>query len=447
MEHDSASHAGETRQGRDNARLLDDGAYRAWWISRLLSQTAQAALLYGLLILIIDQTDRSIYTSLFVVCSIVPSLLFGLIGGWASDRLPQRAFLTLLNLLRAAVILPLLRDPEDLLMLFAVTLGIWTAHQFYSPGESAIMARILPEDRLADGTSMGNFALTLAQVAGMVILAPLLLRLPDARVFFAVCAAGYAAAAVFVMGIGRLTPRRGDGRGIPFNLRRGWEVATSSGRAFNAFADAVLIAIGLSSLLAIVPAYLEHVLNTGASNTVFVFAPAVIGMVAGLRIAPPLGRWLGHGRIAFAAMLCFALSAAAFGAIDNVVQLLSDAGLPLATLEDRIGLSARTATTMIVSIPAGFFSAIVNVAARAVLLEIAPDDARGQLLATQNVIGNAGALLPTLLAGLAVDLLGARPVALALAGLLLAATIAAWRYSRTRLAVEPGKAGAATAQP
>ncbi|HMM42245.1 MAG TPA: hypothetical protein PKA95_10115, partial [Thermomicrobiales bacterium] len=221
----------------------------------------------------------------------------------------------------------------------------------------------------------------------------------------------------------------------------------SSGRAFNAFADAVLIAIGLSSLLAIVPAYLEHVLNTGASNTVFVFAPAVIGMVAGLRIAPPLGRWLGHGRIAFAAMLCFALSAAAFGAIDNVVQLLSDAGLPLATLEDRIGLSARTATTMIVSIPAGFFSAIVNVAARAVLLEIAPDDARGQLLATQNVIGNAGALLPTLLAGLAVDLLGARPVALALAGLLLAATIAAWRYSRTRLAVEPGKAGAATAQP
>lgn len=413
-------------------KLLDDGAYRAWWMSRLLSQTAQAAMLYGLLIVIINQTDRSIYTSLFVVCSIVPSLLFGLIGGWASDRLPQRAFLTVLNLVRAAVILPLLRDPNDLLTLFGVTLGIWTAHQFYSPGESAVMARILPEDRLADGTSMGNFALTLAQVAGMVILAPLLLRLPDPRVLFAVSAAAYAAAAIFVLGIGQLAPRRGEGRRIPFNIRRGWEVATSSRLAFNAFADAVLIAVGLSSLLAVVPAYLENVLNTSADNTVFVFAPAVIGMVVGLRIAAPLGRWLGHGRVAFGAMLCFALSAAAFGAIDGVVQLLGDAGLPLAELEDRVGLSTRTATTMIVSIPAGFFSAVVNVAARAVLLEVAPDDARGQLFATQNVIGNAGALLPTLLAGFAVDLLGARPVALALAGTLLVATIGAWRHAQTR---------------
>lgn len=447
MEQGATSRSGAPSGKRERARLLDDPAFRAWWLSRLVSQTAQAALLYGLLILIIGQTNRSIYTSLFVVCSIVPSLLFGLIGGWASDRLPQRAFLTLLNLLRAAVLVPLLREPDDLRMLFVVTLGVWTVHQFYSPGESAIMARILPEDRLADGTSMGNLALTVAQVIGMVILAPLLLRLPDERIFIGVCIAGYASGAFFVTGIGRLAPRKGEGRGIPFNLRRGWEVATSSGLAFNAFADAVLIGIGLSSLLAIVPAFLEHVLNTSARNTVFVFAPAVIGLVIGLRVAPPLGRWLGHGRVAFAAMVCFAISAAAFGAIDGVVRLLGETGLPLATAESRIGLSARTATTMIVSIPAGFFSAVVNVAARAVLLEVAPDDARGQVFATQNVLGNAGALIPTLLAGLAVDLLGARPVALALASLLLVATLAAWRHARSRPVWKPDQPGPAPVAP
>lgn len=439
MAHEASNQSGTNS---DTPRLLDARPYRAWWVSRLLSQTAQSALLYGLLLLIIEQTQASIYTSLFVVCSILPSLLFGLIGGWASDRMPQRAFLTLLNVLRAAVILPLLRDPSDLRTLFLVTLGIWTVHQFYSPGESAVMARIIPLDRLADGTSMGNFALTIAQIAGMVILAPLLLRLPDTRVLFAICTVGYAAAAVFVVRIGRLAPRRGEGRSIPFNLRRGWQVAVSSRPAFNAFADAVLIAIGLSSLIAVVPAYLEHVLNTSASNTVFVFAPAVIGMVAGLRVAPPLGRWLGHGRIAFAALLGFALSAAAFGAIDTFVRLLGEAGVPLGTIEDRIGLSTRTATTMIVSIPAGFFSAIVNVGARAVLLEIAPDDARGQVFATQSVIGNAGALVPTLMAGLAVDLLGARPVALALAGALIAGALAAWRHARTLPEFAPRDSGA-----
>lgn len=428
-------------QGREDFRLLDNDAFRAWWFSRLVAQTAQAALLYGLLILIVDQTNRSIYASLFVVCSIVPSLLFGLIGGWAADRLPQRALLTTLNVLRALVVIPLVREPDNLFVLFAVTIGIWTLHQFYSPGEAAVMARILPESRLADGTSMGNLALTLAQVAGMVILAPLLLRLPDARPFVAICAAGYAVAAIFMLDIGRLRPRESAGRTIPFNLRRGWEIATSSGRAFNAFADAVLIAIGLSSLLAIVPAYLENVLNTGANNTVFVFAPAVIGLVVGLRIAPPLGRWLGHGRIAIAATICFAFSAAAFGAIDSVARLIDTAGIPLASVADQLGLPTRTAATMLVSIPAGFFSAIVNVAARAVLLEVAPDDARGQVFAMQGVIGNAGALIPTLLAGIAVDLLGARPVAIVLALSLLVATIAAIRYARA-LPVETKDAGA-----
>jgi len=428
-------------QGREDFRLLDNDAFRAWWFSRLVAQTAQAALLYGLLILIVDQTNRSIYASLFVVCSIVPSLLFGLIGGWAADRLPQRALLTTLNVLRAVVVIPLIREPDNLFVLFAVTIGIWTLHQFYSPGEAAVMARILPESRLADGTSMGNLALTLAQVAGMVILAPLLLRLPDARPFVAICAAGYAVAAIFMLDIGRLRPRESAGRTIPFNLRRGWEIATSSGRAFNAFADAVLIAIGLSSLLAIVPAYLENVLNTGANNTVFVFAPAVIGLVVGLRIAPPLGRWLGHGRIAIAATICFAFSAAAFGAIDSVARLIDTAGIPLASVADQLGLPTRTAATMLVSIPAGFFSAIVNVAARAVLLEVAPDDARGQVFAMQGVIGNAGALIPTLLAGIAVDLLGARPVAIVLALSLLVATIAAIRYARA-LPVETKDAGA-----
>jgi len=428
-------------QGREDFRLLDNDAFRAWWFSRFVAQTAQAALLYGLLILIVDQTNRSIYASLFVVCSIVPSLLFGLIGGWAADRLPQRALLTTLNVLRALVVIPLIREPDNLFVLFAVTIGIWTLHQFYSPGEAAVMARILPESRLADGTSMGNLALTLAQVAGMVILAPLLLRLPDARPFVAICAAGYAVAAIFMLDIGRLRPRESAGRTIPFNLRRGWEIATSSGRAFNAFADAVLIAIGLSSLLAIVPAYLENVLNTGANNTVFVFAPAVIGLVVGLRIAPPLGRWLGHGRIAIAATICFAFSAAAFGAIDSVARLIDTAGIPLASVADQLGLPTRTAATMLVSIPAGFFSAIVNVAARAVLLEVAPDDARGQVFAMQGVIGNAGALIPTLLAGIAVDLLGARPVAIVLALSLLVATIAAIRYARA-LPVETKDAGA-----
>src|SRR5688572_24732177 len=57
--------------------LLRDEAFRFWWLTRFFSQVAQGALLYALLIIVVDRTDASIYSSLFVVCSILPSLLFG----------------------------------------------------------------------------------------------------------------------------------------------------------------------------------------------------------------------------------------------------------------------------------------------------------------------------------------------------------------------------------
>ena len=41
------------------------------------------------------------------------------------------------------------------------------------------------------------------------------------------------------------------------------------------------------------PLYLKGVLNTGAENTVFVFAPAALGLLIGLRAAPVLARAIG----------------------------------------------------------------------------------------------------------------------------------------------------------
>src|SRR5688500_17183899 len=46
--------------------LLANETFRRFWLSRLLTQTAQAALVYALLIIVVDETDASFYNSLFV---------------------------------------------------------------------------------------------------------------------------------------------------------------------------------------------------------------------------------------------------------------------------------------------------------------------------------------------------------------------------------------------
>jgi putative hydrolase of HD superfamily len=414
------------------ARLLQLDTYRAYWIGRLLTQTAQGALLYGLLILIVDRTDRGIFGSIFVLCSIIPSLVLGLLGGYVADRMPARAFMVSLNVVRALLVASLLRANADLPTIFLVTLGIWIVHQFFSPTEAALLARVTPPDRLSYGTSLSNLALTLAQVLGMVILAPLLLKLPDERFLFGVCAGLYLAGAAAYARIGRLSAR--DERVVrrqTFALRRGWQFALDDRPSFTALINEVLMGIGLATLVVIVPYYLESVLDTSAGNTVFVFAPAVLGLVIGLQFAPWIGRAIGPGRMSTIGLTGFLLVIAAFGLIDQVVALLREAQLPLGRIEASLGLSTRTSATMLLSVPAGFCSALTSVGARTVLLDRAPEGLRGQVLATQGVLGNAGALLPTLLAGLAIDVVGVRPVALLIA-LLLAAIAIASRVAGTR---------------
>lgn len=421
----------------ESKHILHDHRFRAYWLSRIASQTAQAALLYGLLILIVDRSERSIYASIFVLCSIAPAMLFGLIGGWVADRLPQRTMLVALNLARAAVVALLLRTGADLPTVFVVTFGIWTIHQFYAPGESAALARVVGEDRIPEGTAMSNLALTIAQVAGMVILAPLLLKLPDERFLFAVSIAGYTVAAMLASRIGRLHEREPRARRrMPLDLRHGWRVATSDCLACGAFINATLISIGMSALVVIVPYYLENVLDTDAGNTVFVFAPAVLGLLVGLKTAPAVGRRFGHGRLASIGLIGFSIVTAGFGLIDEAVIALRETHLPVGVLENQLGISARTAATMLISIPAGYFSATTDVAAKSLLLEFAPVDSRGQLFATQSVVANAGALIPALLAGIAVDQIGVRPVAIVVALLLLLGAGMGHAYS-LRVAARP----------
>jgi MFS family permease len=415
-----------------SGRLLQHPPFTAYWLARLASQTAQSALLYALLILIADRTDLTIYSSLYVACSIVPALAFGLIGGWAADRLPQRLTMIVLSMTRAALVVVLLRSDVELGAIFLVTLGIWTVHQFYSPTESAVIARLVPEDRLAAANSLANLALTLAQVLGMVLLAPLMLKLLDPKFLFAIIALLYLLPTILLARMGSLPPLHFNRSRLPLSLRRGWQAAVSDRPMFAALLDAILVGVGLSTLVVILPYYLVRVLHTDAGNTVFVFAPAVLGLVAGLQLAPFFGRLIGHGLLATIGLIGFALAIAGLGLVDSFVQLLQTSNIDLARLEESIGLSTRIWATMLLSIPAGFCSALTNVGARTVLLARSPEETRGQVIATQATLSNAIALVPTLVAGVAIDLVGVRPVAFVIAVLLLVGAIVGRRIGGNR---------------
>src|SRR4029078_4162787 len=95
--------------------------------------------------------------------------------------------------------------------------------------------------------------------------------------------------------------------------------------------------------------------------------------------------------------------------LDNTLNL------PVGEIARSLSLAPITLMVMLLSVPAGMATAIGSVAARSVLLARPPPDMRGQVVATQSLFQNIGALVPTLLAGLAADVLGGERGAVAIA--------------------------------
>ncbi|MGC4190967.1 MAG: MFS transporter [Thermomicrobiales bacterium] len=405
----------------DQPSVMADPDFRTLWLSRLMVQTAQGALLYALLIMVVDLSNRSLYNSLFVICSNIPSIVFGLAAGVVVDSISRKALMVLLNGFRFAFMLFLVGSQASLAGVFAATLGIWIIHQFYSPAESSMLAETVPPARYTSAQAMFNLALTISQAIGLVIAAPILLKIDGPRLVFAFSGALFLIAGSLVATLPPARERIGavmsrPNRSLRASLGDGWRFIQRDRQTFEAVVDDVLVSVGMSALIVILPFYLERVLGTSKENTVFVFAPAALGLVIGLRLAPTLGRSIGEQFTATMGLFVFAVCVAALGFINATYLFLDDTlNLPLDDITNLLRIPPLVAMAMIVSVPAGFASAIVNVAARSILLRRTPGTLRGQVIATQGLIGNIGSLLPTLIAGIAMDIFGVTPIAIAIA--------------------------------
>jgi MFS family permease len=221
-------------------------------------------------------------------------------------------------------------------------------------------------------------------------------------------------------------------------LLGGWRAARADHAVYEALANDVLIGVGMSALIVIMPLYLRRVLGTGAENTVFVFAPAALGLVLGLRYAPRIGRVFDERRTATFGLIGFACCVGALGFVTQIYAFLTESlRLPLDQIASIVRIPELVIVAMMISIPAGFGSALVSVTARALLLDRTPPTLRGQVLSTQMLLGNVGALGPTLLAGIAADLVGVEPIAVAIACLIAGGAVIAHAAARPQPVPSP----------
>lgn len=417
----------------DGIPLLQQSRFLRFALSALTASAAGNSLAYTLLIVVIAEKESGIFTSLFVICSLLPVIVFSLFAGVIVDQLPNKLILATANLVRAGAVALLLIDPTNVWAILAFLLLFWTVREFSSPASSSALPTLVPQHRYSTGGAVLDFVNLIGQLIGMVLLAPIVLKVAGPEPIYAVTAILYLLSAYFVLSISNLTGRKMERleiqaeRRLPQlveELSAGWRMLRSDAIAFQAMVEYTLLGTGTAILVVLAPDYTEEVVKTSAENLVFIFSPAAAGLFLGLWLAPVLGRAFSNATAASIGFAIFVAAIAGFALSGVLGTAVKENGfVPIEEIADFFNIGITVAVTMVLAIPAGVGAGIVGISAKAALLERAPAEFRGRVFATGSWASGVLSIVPVFAAGLIAEAVDVRIaiflLAVAMAGITL----------------------------
>lgn len=412
--------------------VLANRHFRALWAAQWLAQVAQNAINFIQLILIEQLTGSTAQIGVTILAFTLPGVLFSPMAGVVVDRLPKKWVLVGSNFSRAGValsyllVLSGLQGGWRLVGIYLLTFLMSTLSQFFAPAEGAMIPLLVGERRLLAANSLFSLTMVLSQMAGLVILGPIVVRLlGPAGGLMAVGLIYFAATALVAL----LPTDRGAGPAAPADASP-WGRAWREFREGTAFvATQVAIKTAMAQLITIntlvmvmamlAPGFAARVLGMRPENAVIVFAPAGVGMLLATAV---VGRW------------GYLLRRIGFGVIGLTLAGLTFFGMgvlsldyhrfmrPILEVVPEATVSLTTATTALAAL-LGFCLATTNILAQTRVQQDSPAALRGRVLAVQFMLANLIGILPMLALGGLADLIGIPRVLQLVGGITIAATL------------------------
>lgn len=404
--------------------VLGNRHFLALWLAQAVSQTAQNALLYLLMVIIETNTSSSLHMSFLVLSTILPSVIIGMAAGVFVDRWSKRRVLVTTNLLRGAILVlfPLFLSHPGLI--YVANLLFATVSQFFAPAEVATIPLVVSRRQLLSANGLFNLTFTISQAVGFIIVAPLLAKGlgVDTPLPFFILALFFALAALLVRFLPRdHRPKKGGGdsrslwQGVWRELKDGWQllqgdVSLSLSMVHLTLVSALVLIMGM-----LVPGYVSRVLGVRADDAVYILGPAGLGILAGIALVPRLGERWGKDRLVHWGLGVMTFSLLSMGSVGLA------RGIPLGPL---------VGGAMLFSLVMGGAYAFINIPAQTIIQERAPVDMRGRIFAIQLVFGNVVAVLPLISLGQLADFLGVSTVILILAVGVFVVAMVTYRWTQ-----------------
>ena len=380
--------------------------FQALLASRFLSDLALQALLFGVLIASVRNGGDALEAAIIGVAYLLPGVVLGLFGGAVADALPKRFALVAAYFLMGVLCfsLPLVLDFE-LRGMIAVLFAVRVLHQVSQPAEASAVPLVATHDELASANSFLSLASSAGEVVGKALLAPLLVRAFDIEPV--VILAGF----LFILSATRafrfkVEPALADGE-LELD-ENGYErepvevPKTSTRQALRWLIDEpaafwMLMLAAMASTTGVVlgvlgPRYVFAVLEVAPENTFYVFAPASLGLIAALVLAPILIRIFKERLVAALGFLLVAIGLAALGMIEQVTGWFAGGVL----LIDIPNVGERVEMAAAISLLLGTGMTLAAAATQTYIGKYVPSEVHGRIFALLGAMKD-GLSIPVLL--------------------------------------------------
>jgi MFS family permease len=374
------------------------------WMAQIVSQTAQNGIHFVQIVLIETLTRSTTHMAVMILSFSLPAVILSSVAGIAVDRLSNKMVMLGSNAIRVLtvatyiLVLDRLGGWSLLLVIYAVTFISSAIGQFFAPAEATTIPMLVGEERLLTANALFNLTLIGTQVVGLVIVAPLTVKLLGIKGAFGTVGLMYLIASLLLSRIPRDKPKLVVQTGASMlktvweELREGWQYVAGNRPIVIALSQLTMTTTLLMMMAMMAPGYATRVLGMLPEDAIFVFAPAGVGMLATTFL---VGRF-GHR---FRREM---MSSAGISAMVVTLLVLGLAGfdLPLWTMIPKVP------AIMLLSLTLGAEIALVVIPSETLLQEKSPPEMRGRVIAVYFLLANIVAIPVMLLVGTMADRIG-----------------------------------------
>ncbi len=413
------------------AAVFQNRNFSLLWISQVFGQSAQNAIFFVLMVMMEELTRSSALVGLMVLVVNLPSILLSLPTGVILDRFRKKHILLFCNVSRVFVVAGFVffnRNAQGTGLLTAVyvlTFMLSTIGQLSDPAESAMVPLLVPQHQLLTANSVFHLLFNIAQVLGLLLLAPLSLRLGGVDGAFVAISLAYLLTAGLIgpISVHEPPPKRhsaGDAlRQLWEELQVGWRFIISRAPVMTAIAQHGLISVLTMIIAVLAPGFCTRVLGMQPTDAIYIFFSAGLGMFLTTVWIGQLGHRFRRATLAATGLLITGLGLLGFTFVAWRSEMYSASVLQPS--------QSTILLVVCMALLLGIGGTLAAVAVQTTVQERAPREIRGRVIAAEFLFANVVGLIPMLIISGLADFIGIPTVLMGLSAVVLASSLLSFR--------------------